>query len=432
MIPFLSKFRKNKFEKNVLTENKSELNNPSRGWYKMFYFVVGEEPDWEKVKRDSDESQSLVMLFFDIGKASERELETEDFEYIRNVFSYFEKRGNDIILRIAYDHFGKAIEREPNSFNLIKKHAQEVSKIINDNKKNIFVYQGVLLGNWGEMHTSKHLTKEKMRSIHDILKTCDDSVFLAVRKPSHLRILSHGREDLPFSKEFRCGIYNDGMFGSETDLGTYGIHDSKNAGYEREWLREEEKEFIHSVSIASPVGGETVNNDEVTFSSDEIVETLSETGITYLNCEYDKKLLDKWKDLKYSGSGIWNNESLYDYIGAHLGYRFIISKAYARPAKNDSYLIGITVLNSGFAPLYQNADIYIEIDNGQKNETHIISDILKSLESGASKNAEATFAMTEGTVRVYAKRTGDDRIIKFAHDCDEQGRVTVGILKCLK
>ena len=56
MIPFLSKFRKNKFEKNVLTENKSELNNPSRGWYKMFYFVVGEEPDWEKVKRDSDES----------------------------------------------------------------------------------------------------------------------------------------------------------------------------------------------------------------------------------------------------------------------------------------------------------------------------------------------------------------------------------------
>ena len=191
-----------------------------------------------------------------------------------DLLKYFESKEKDVILRFAYDTKGKALEEEPFSFKTVLEHAKWIVESLQNNSRNVFIVQGLILGNWGEMHTSKHISDENLRRIYAFFDDLDKDIYLAVRKPVQWRLLN-----LNFSKTndmtgIRMGIFNDGMFGSISDLGTYGSDSKEDVGYRSEWNVNEEVDFINMISEKCPVGGECVFDSSKVFDSKSVAERL--------------------------------------------------------------------------------------------------------------------------------------------------------------
>ena len=232
------------FVKACLTETTDELRNPARGWYQIYPFYVEEKPDFSKLSWCGKNNDTLALIIINIGAYRERDLDEIAATHIQEIIQFFVGHHYDIILRVVYDHEGKAVEREPFFFYQVLAHLKQLVPILTEFSKDIFVYQGMLVGNWGEMHTSRFLTSDKLNALYDVLKNLVSSTtYLAVRKPVQWRSLHPedcGRLELTRD---HCGLFDDGIFGSESHLGTFGEERRETAGWESAWQTQDELEF---------------------------------------------------------------------------------------------------------------------------------------------------------------------------------------------
>jgi hypothetical protein len=138
-------------------------------------------------------------------------------------------------------------------------------------------------------------------------------------------------------------FFNDGMFGSSTHLGTFGVKKEKD--WEKPWLLEEELKFIDRYMNLAPNGGEAVYRASV--SQSQVIHTLENMHICYLNSSYDRKILEKWKNME---SRKFPGHSLYEEISQRLGYRFVVRKVKARnhPSSGNVLYLDIDIENTGF------------------------------------------------------------------------------------
>ena len=112
--------------------------------------------------------------------------------------------------------------------------------VIREYADDIFAVQGILIGNWGEMHGSRYLTPDSFRTLTDtMIKAVDGACPVAVRKPAQWRELTLGWTE---QEKKKLTLFNDGIFGSETDLGTYGTLSPETPG-QKICSREEELEW---------------------------------------------------------------------------------------------------------------------------------------------------------------------------------------------
>ena len=134
-------------------------------------------------------------------------------------------------LRFLYDWDGIAQTTEPNSLDLILTHMDQVSTLVNQHCDSVYIMQGIFIGNWAEMHHSNFMDDRSVKTlIHHLNEVIDPSIYLSVRTPSQWRMINEVY-DLPAqfpafgagtSLMGRLGFFNDGILGSESDLGTYG------------------------------------------------------------------------------------------------------------------------------------------------------------------------------------------------------------------
>ena len=175
----------------------------------------------------------IFMRFVAVSKFQKKHL---------NIFlvflTFFEEHDKGIILRIVYDTKGRGMENEPSSIKIVKSHMKQLGSIICEHmgeKKSlpgkILVHQGLFVGSWGEMHGSKFLTEARMKELSDtFLEATKGSCPIAVRKPVQLRQLSCQKTaSSPYKTHLiqTSQLFNDAIFGSETDLGTYGTIQKK-------------------------------------------------------------------------------------------------------------------------------------------------------------------------------------------------------------
>lgn len=73
-----------------------------------------------------------------------------------------------MILRFSYDLEGKGLEKEPGSIRLVEEHMRRSEKS-REYADDIFAVQGILIGNWGEMHGSRYLTPDAFRTLTDTM-----------------------------------------------------------------------------------------------------------------------------------------------------------------------------------------------------------------------------------------------------------------------
>ncbi|MCM1191371.1 MAG: DUF4874 domain-containing protein [Butyrivibrio sp.] len=462
---FLEKLRKPesgwKLNAADLAERPEDVCNPCRGWYQIHTFQADEEPDFGELEWCLDRKASLALVFVDIGGFRDRRLDPEALDRIRRILSFFRDNQYDMILRVAYDHQGKAVEREPYFWDQVKEHMRQVGELLQEYGESIFIYQGLLTGNWGEMHTTRFQDEKKRKELWSILQEYRPAgTYGAVRRPAYWRQL-HGEQKNGKYGPGDMGLFDDAMFASADHLGTFGTLSREN-GWGEAWKREEELCFEEELCRSVPNGGEAVYGEafQAQLTPKLVEDLLRRMHITYLNKVYDAGILDIWRQWKYSGAEAWNGKSLYDYIGAHLGYRLVIRDVRFQAGRGgDSGKLEITVENTGFASLYQETEFRLESGDagnagGEALSEEQPSGELSSGQAGPQKQSSRLLCLTpegknpdtvwnSGEVRclscnvllkprqlwLRANRKADGAVIRFANGCDKDGRTKIGELE---
>lgn len=153
---------------------------------------------------------------------------------------------------------GKGRERVPEAFDTVLMHAGQIGEVLQQAEHSVCIFQGMLVGSWGEMHDSRYLTPEHLRKLYDTIKPClGREIYLAVRTPAIWRILTDEVQFEQGSFE-KTAVFDDGILGSMTHLGTFGTMTRDAAGWEQAWTRKEELEFLEYIAGDAPCGGEAV------------------------------------------------------------------------------------------------------------------------------------------------------------------------------
>ena len=134
--------------------------------------------------------EELVLLRIGIGAFRTGRIPQESMAWVRKILAFFRDQKKGMILRFAYDLEGKGLEREPGSIKTVQEHMRQLGEIIREFSEDVYVVQGILIGNWGEMHGSRYLTPDGFRTL---VLTMQDALEgacpLAVRRPSQWREL---------------------------------------------------------------------------------------------------------------------------------------------------------------------------------------------------------------------------------------------------
>lgn len=458
MIKWLKKhlaFDKNKDADIQLKESTRALKNPGCGWYHIYTFDLSKE---NFLYIDCEEEE-LVLLLIDIHAFRGCEqIPKEALEYFSSILTFFEEHDKGIILRIVYDIKGQGMENEPSSIKIVKSHMKQLGSIICEHmsKKEslpgkILVHQGLFVGSWGEMHSSKFLSEARMKELSDtFLEATKGSCPIAVRKPVQLRQLSCQKT----ASNINFTLFNDAIFGSETDLGTYGTirKSALSENSEREktpWAREDELSWQQSFMQQSFCGGEVLggmntvsessgNTDypQRTLDWHQVVADLAKMHVSYLNSIYSKEILDDWKAHRI----MWNRKEIseYDYIGRHMGYRFTVtqvkisrvSKEKKKQTQSDTQspitksVITLTIKNTGFANLCEEAVCRLILtENNENVKAFEIKSDPRTWNSGTDTVIECSILQEVWTqqsqqTKIFLQliRKRDGRIIEWANE----------------
>ena len=421
-----------KFHKTVAEETNVFLHNPGCGWYHVYSFAVRSSSEQFPEEGESPpflyEEESLALVLIDIGAFQCSGLSEGALSYIGCILKYFSCQKKQLILRFAYDTEGRGMEREPSTVSLIKRHMEQLGSVICRYADHILVVQGLLIGSWGEMHSSKFLTERYLTELADTMyRATEGSCYLAVRTPAQWRKIVSCRGIDP-ALSGRLALFNDGMFGSPTDLGTYGMAARQDVGEKERWHREEELDWQSRMLASVPNGGEALSGEQPT-GYRQAAEQMRKMHVTYLNSTYEEKQLVHWKAETVKERGCWKGVSGYEYIGRHLVYRFVIRDV--KLLRGDR--IRSTVENCGFAGICEETDCLLTAEDGEGRSSSVRVDTDPGQwECGKQTIIDAAVPRKESGVDRYMlylelKRKRDGRTIRFANRGNEK-RVPLGRL----
>lgn len=411
-------------------ESTKVVSNPERGWYKIYGCLVNDADhgveDYIHFLKDYNPEDSLVLLIFNLKNYREGDISNEGIEYINGIMNKTQESGLKAIVRFVYDWDGYGLETEPESITTILRHMEQLSPSLYRYQDIIYVIQGLFIGSYGEMHSSKYLDKESVITLmNTLLESTPKSMKLSVRTPEYWRLITGRTESINKLGQLpgaRIGLYNDGLSSSETDLGTY----SDGTGYENKWLRKDEIQFQSELCRFVPNGGEFALDSEYN-DLDNILKEFPLLHISYLNRDYNEIVLNKLKSSTYFSTDKddpYNGVDGYKYIGDHMGYRLVlrdisISK---RIFVDMIAIMEIEIENTGFANVYYPKEISLLLEGVNDNEqisVKIDTDIStwNSGEISKLKVSIPTNKLQDSDYKLYLKITDDNENgIQMAND----------------
>lgn len=384
------------------TESAEELRNPDRGFYAIYGFRIKEEPvDYaaelaERMKEDT--ATTLAMLQINLQEYRGGALSNAALENIENLFRAISVTDKRWIVRFLYDWHGENEQCEPQDIGIITGHMEQLGDILKTYKDCIFTLQGLFIGNWGEMNGTRYADQESMRRLTtQLLKSTDETTFLAVRMPAQWRKITGTADIAAADSEVtrRLGLFNDGMLGSESDYGTYSGQTRAEAGETAAWTRAEELAFQEVLCGKVPNGGEVIV-DNAFNDLETAIADLRTMHVTYLNENYDKKVLEKWAADTVHTEDCFDGMDGLSYIERHLGYRLLISGAeLSQELGQETAELLVSLRNVGFAPLYRMCDMRIVLcaENGESVFEREFAADLSGLTGGNRTEREAVFTV---------------------------------------
>ena len=438
------------YEADSSQESNAILDNPFRGFLHMYGFALSES-DPEEMGRQAQQyvnsgSLQLMMIQINLKNYSDCDLSENALEQLDQLLSQFQMARRQLIIRFLYDWDGIAKETEPDNLEQILRHMDQIGPVVNRHADAVFLLQSTFTGNCGEMNQSNYGTHEAQRILMTHLaEVTDSSIYLAVRTPSQLRGITLTRTPVSPETGFdgslgsRLGLFNDGMLGSVYDLGTYdNTPNADTTAPEDKGTREEEIAFQDYLCQYVPNGGEAICYADPYSDFERALPDLAKMHVTYLNCDHDIAVMNKWKATVYHGDDCFDGMSGYDYMAAHLGYRYVVKdSSFSYDALDESSaVLTLTIENTGFAPCYRQFDAAITLKNTDTGMLLTLPVVLDNRTIGGGNQADFSFPLTvsglpEGDYQVTLFLTDPytGQLIQFANEgTDSEGKVILGTL----
>ena len=401
-------------------EKFAESNKPLKNPYCGFYHIIRYTLSDDEVPKDlasniTSYTEALALLEINLKNYRKSEISESGLSHLNGILSAWEKSpfGTKLILRFLYDWDGIALATEPDSIETVLRHMEQVSEAVNRYRDTVYIMQGAFIGNWGEMHHSKF---SDLKSIKVLVNRLNEliipSVYLAVRTPSLWRGINclYEPPEAPAKPSLvgRTGLFNDGILGSQSDLGTYGStlkRDADSPAYQG--TRNEELVFQNKLCRYVPNGGEVVFNNNLA-ELENAVFALGTMHVSYLNADYDSRVFEKWKNSVWTGSGAFAGCDGYTYIKAHLGYRYLIDSCKIKKSGifSPSCALCLTVKNTGFSNAYKPFETSLTLVSAKTGEKICVPIDLKletlgSREKNSCKVNLPIGEIKDGEYRIY-------------------------------
>lgn len=402
-------------------ESTKPLSNPYQGFYHMFGYTLSDDyvPTGCPFYQTDSYTDSLALVEINLKNYRTTEISEQGLTQLNDILASWSQSpaGTKLILRFLYDWDGLAPATEPESLELILTHMNQISTLVNKYRDTVYILQGIFIGNWGEMHHSHFMdaasVKTLIRHLHEVITP---SIYLSVRTPSHWRTVTD-LYDLPAtfpafgaddSLMGRLGLFNDGILGSESDLGTYGNtarRDAASPSYQG--TRKEELAFQNQLCQYVPNGGEVVYNQNLSDLKTS-VSALRTMHVSYLNADYDSRVLDKWRNTVWTEKDSFYGCDGYHYVQAHLGYRYLIRACRLKTSGflNPKLTLTLTLQNDGFSNTLRPFCTSVVLKNKNTGEaTHVpFHADLRTLGNGQKKSFTGTLPVKDlkhGSYQIY-------------------------------
>ena len=150
-------------EKTQFTESARELKNPDRGFYFIYGFMIqDEETDYAKLveeKYRNDTETGITLVQINLQNYRDQEISSEGISNIDKLFCALESIDKRLIVRFLYDWDGLALGREPGRLDTVLLHMSQLEEVLRRHRSQIFLMQGLFIGNWGEMNGTPYANK---------------------------------------------------------------------------------------------------------------------------------------------------------------------------------------------------------------------------------------------------------------------------------
>lgn len=438
------------FTSAISEETADALQNPYCGFYTLAGYLPSEDKTADAAYTwgtDTCQKTKNQLILLEVNLMNYRQntwLSQNACNQINRVLDACADAKKQVILRFLYDWDGKAAETEPDSRTLIENHMKQLATYVNAHKGTVYLLQGIFTGNCGEMNNTRYGSEADITALMTTLADhTDPFIFLSVRTPQQLRTILKTKQPLTAAEAYggtlsaRLGLYNDGMLGSVYDLGTYDDTPFSDADdYTEKGTREEEIDYQNHLCQYVPNGGE-VTVDNSYNDLDHAISDLSAMHVSFLNDAHDLAVLNKWKSSVYHGSDSFDGQSGYDYIKAHLGYRYVVADASVsfHPLFDDTAVLYVTIDNTGFTPAYRqfSSRLLLTDASGDTKEVEISLDnrMIPGNDSAAFHFNFDVRGLASGTYTVSLAMTdpSSELPLFFANaDSADDGAVTLGTL----
>lgn len=438
------------YEQSISQESNSIMQNPFRGFYKINGYMLSDKTNKKELTKQIKQnckanSYPLVLLEINLKNYANTDISSSAQQQLDTILTQYTSAKKQIILRFLYDWDGKALQSEPSDFFRIKNHIQQLSSTINKYKNCIYIIQGAFIGNVGEMNNSNYNDIDQIRQLIETLaESTDPQIYLAVRTPAQLRGILRTRAPLSSQDSesgnlaSRLGLYNDGMLGNVYDMGTYDDTPiTSGSDMDEPGTREEELLYQYKLCQYVPNGGEVAIDNEYN-DLENAVTDLAQMHVSYLNSEHEEDVLNKWKKSTYTGDDVFSGCTGYDYVEAHLGYRYFIQESHLdfHSIVGDDATLYLTIANSGFSSAYKKYDTTLLITNQDTGKTKRLETTIDNRR--ISGNDQVTFKISPDirslkkgtyTLSLEMKDSYTEDCIHFANaGSEDSDSVSVGTL----
>jgi hypothetical protein len=410
-------------------ESTALLSNPG-GYFDLCGYVLSDDVAMDdlqkKLSDDIASSSDIHMVLLEINLCRYRDCDLSD-DALREtdaILSAWGDAGFQIILRFLYDWDGKADESEPDRITTVESHMRSLAPTVNSHADNIYCMQGIFVGNFAEMNGGHLMDWDSMCELANCLdEVIDPGIFLSVRTPAQRRLILSSEEIFPAGSTLgtRLGLYNDGMLGSETDYGTYGVTDRSEVSLGSGWLRAQELDYQDSLCRLVPNGGEAVVDNPYN-DAPSAIKDLGEMHVSYLSRMHHAEVLEKWKNSTVTTNDVWSGQDAYTYIGAHLGARYRCAGVQLSSYDEETHTteLNVTWCNTGFAPSYAPVTLTLQILDAQGSlvsQTSYDSKELTTICNGETTDISLSLALSaysEGTYRILLSCEADGESLEQA------------------
>jgi hypothetical protein len=361
----------------------SSFPNPERGFHNRYDLVPGGNTDFS---RSTNSGNTLVHSYVRLDPYRSSNIPQNVLNQLSNSLSAARSQGKKVILRVSYN-FGPYPNSEPDATEFwIGQHLTQLRPVLEANKDVLAFIEAGYIGAWGEWHTSTNGLDTDMaakaRILNNMLTNVPASVQIALRYPSDVRAVINAGVN-----SARIGNHQDCFLASDPDdWGTWG----RDSAYSVQ----QDKDYIASVGLNHPVGGETCNVSSPRANCSVALTEMQQMHFSELNEDYEPGVIDVFK-----------SQGCYETIKQKLGYRFrLLNAIYSNTASaNSSYNLQVNLVNDGFASPYNQRPVFAVLDGAGGTYTFPLSADPRNWESGQQVSINQTFtlpAMPSGTYRL--------------------------------